>query len=55
MRREEPGTLLRRKLELGLPFPDLLTHALLQHLQQTRRHNIDDPVMEGAYGRQVVG
>src|SRR5436190_16733091 len=54
MRREERGTLLRRKLELGLTSPDLLTHALLQHLQQARRHNIDDPVMEGGYGREVL-
>ena len=54
MRREEPGTLLRRKLELGFSFLDLLAHALLQHLQQARRHNIDDPVMEGGYGREVV-
>ena len=54
MSREEVGTLLRRKLELGLAFPDLLTHALLQHLQQPKRHNIDDPVMEGGYGREVL-
>src|SRR5216117_1188387 len=54
MPREEPGTFLRRKLELRLAFPDLLTHALLQHLQQARRHNIDDPVMEGGYGREVL-
>src|SRR5438034_6274509 len=54
MSREEPGTLLRRKLELSLTFPDLLTHALVQHLQQARRHNIDDPVMKGGYGREVL-
>src|SRR5436190_22828537 len=54
MRREEPGTLLRRKLELRLAFPDLLTHAFVQHLQQARRHNIDDPVMKGGYGREVL-
>src|SRR5207249_9342599 len=54
MRREEHGTFLRRKLELGLPFADLRAHALVQHLQQARRHNIDDPVMEGGYGREVL-
>src|SRR5438093_2815683 len=54
MRREERGTLLRRKLELGLTSPDLLTHALLQHLQQARRHNSGGPVMEGGYGREVL-
>src|SRR5437762_8673577 len=54
MRREEHGTLLRRKLEISLPFPDLLAHALPQHLQQSRRHNIGDPVMEGGYGREVL-
>src|SRR5439155_17438164 len=54
MLREEPGTLLRRKFELGLPFADLLAHALLQHFQQARRRNIDDPVMEGGYGREVL-
>src|SRR5947207_15635642 len=54
MLREKSGTLLRRKLELGLAFPELPGHAHLKHLQQARRHNIDDPVMEGAYGREIL-
>ena len=48
------GTFLRRKLELGFPFLDLLAHALLDHLQQARRRNIDDPVIEGGYSREVL-